>query len=168
MPAPARLDRAQALNADRVAAAAAARVARDGPKPRLRFDKVAVGLVARLRAALDADTPEGAALIVSVTAPIRQSAKTAVEIAGAARDLLHRRTFDRDARRMVHGNAVRIRRIKGAPPSAPKLIGYVHNPETDPLPLFDAAEELMRAGPAASAPSPAPRPRATPSRSRRR
>ena len=39
-------------------------------KPRLRFDRVALGLVGRLQAALSAFVPDGEAIVVTVTAPL--------------------------------------------------------------------------------------------------
>src|SRR5258708_40309211 len=50
-------------------------------KPRLRFDRVALGLMRRLQAALSESVPAGRALIVTVTAPIWPPSKTAAALA---------------------------------------------------------------------------------------
>jgi hypothetical protein len=49
-------------------------------KPRLRFDRVALGLVADLQAALRESIPIGQTVIVTVTAPIRLPSKTAAAL----------------------------------------------------------------------------------------
>ena len=49
-------------------------------KPRLRFDRVALGLVRRLQAALGESVPDGKTLIVTITAPIRVPSKTAAAL----------------------------------------------------------------------------------------
>ena len=49
-------------------------------KPRLRFDRVALGFVRRLQAALSASVPDGRTLIVTITAPIRVPSKTAAAL----------------------------------------------------------------------------------------
>ena len=49
-------------------------------KPRLRFDRVALGFVRRLQAALSASVPDGRTLILTITAPIRVPSKTAAAL----------------------------------------------------------------------------------------
>ena len=58
----------------------------DLTKPRLRFDKVALRLVRDLQAVLSEAVPDGEAVVLTVTAPIREPAKTAAELrAGSGR-----------------------------------------------------------------------------------
>src|SRR5215470_2216174 len=47
------------------------RTADQGTMPRLRFDRVALGLVRRLQTALSDSVPNGKTLIVTITAPIK-------------------------------------------------------------------------------------------------
>jgi hypothetical protein len=49
----------------------------DLTKPRLRFDRVALGLVRRLHDALHEAVPDGKTVILTITAPIRMPSKTA-------------------------------------------------------------------------------------------
>ena len=109
-------------------------------KPRLRFDKVAIRLIQEVRDALQASVPDGTAVVVTVSAPIRLASKTAAAIAEVGRELLRERRVE--ARRIIHDNAVRIRVIKGARGAA-KVAGFVHNKETRPELLIGASEALL-------------------------
>lgn len=106
--------------------------------PRLRFDRVVLRLMADLRMALR-DLPNGEAVIVTVTAPIRQSGKTAAAIVDKVRAGLGHR----DVHLPLFGNHVRLRRVTGAPTSMPKVIGFVHNADTDPAILVEVAQTIM-------------------------
>ena len=64
----------------------------DVAKPRLRFDKVAVGLVSRLQAALGAAVPADRIVMLTVTAPIRQDSKTTAALEDRIRTCLTRRS----------------------------------------------------------------------------
>ena len=59
-------------------------------KPRLRFDRVALGFVRRLQAALSASVPDGRTLILTITAPIRVPSKTAAALEDNIRTYLAR------------------------------------------------------------------------------
>ena len=52
----------------------------DLTKPRLRFDRVALGLVGGLQAALSEFVPDGQTVILTITAPIRLPSKTAAAL----------------------------------------------------------------------------------------
>lgn len=95
-------------------------------KLRLRFDKVVVRLVGRLKTALADRVPDGEALIFTCTAPIRLPGKTAAALEELARGL-----GNGELRETVHSNQVRVRRVIGVPPNRPKVLGFVHNPESD-------------------------------------
>jgi len=96
-------------------------------KVRLRFDKVVVRLVSSLKAALAEVVPEGEAVIFTVTAPIRRSAKT-----GAAIEALVRAGLPGgEVSVTIEGNQVRLRRVTGVPAHRPRVVGFVHNPESD-------------------------------------
>ena len=92
--------------------------ARDGAsKPRLRFDRVALGLVRRLQAALSEAVPESKTVIVTVTAPIWQASKTASALEDIIRRCLARRSPGQgrpvEAKDRIHENQIRVRLVKG-------------------------------------------------------
>lgn len=115
----------------------------DSARPRLRFDKVVMRLMEDLRAAAGEIVPDGTTVLVTVTAPIRLPAKTAVAVEDKIRTLLARGSGGRDAKETIHGNAVRIRVWRNERGRAPKLIGFVHNPHTDPVVFFNMTTELL-------------------------
>ena len=104
----------------------------------LRFDKVAVRVIERLRSAVADAVPSGTTVVVTITAPIRLPGITTVALKDKIATLLERRTPG-DVKAAIHGNRVRIRVVKAASRRAPKLVGFVHNPDVDPLPLLDSA-----------------------------
>ena len=73
-------------------------------KPRLRFDRVALGFVRRLQAALSASVPDGRTLILTITAPIRVPAKTAAALEDNVRTYLARQSGEGVAKHTIHGN----------------------------------------------------------------
>jgi hypothetical protein len=94
---------------------------------RLRFDKVVLRFVGQLQNALINVVPDGEAVIFTVAAPIRLPAKTATVLEGLVRDGLPYG----ESCQVIQGNGVRVRRLRGALPQAPKVLGFVHNPTTD-------------------------------------
>jgi hypothetical protein len=112
-------------------------------KPGLRFDKVATWLIQHLRAALDETVPDGMTVLLTITAPIRLPSKTAVALEDKIQILLRRRSPGRDEKDTVHGNRVHIRLLRGESGRAPKMIGFVHNSNSDPLLLLNMTRELL-------------------------
>jgi len=112
-------------------------------KPHLRFDRVATRLVARLQAALGDTVPDGMTVALTITAPIRLPSKTAASLEDKIRRLLKRRSPARDARDTIHGNRVQIRLLRSEPGRAPRLIGFVHNSDSDPPLLLDMTREWL-------------------------
>jgi hypothetical protein len=49
----------------------------------------------------------------------------------------------RDEKITIHGNRIRIRVLRDASERAPKMIGFVHNPDSDPLLLLNMTRELL-------------------------
>ncbi len=49
----------------------------------------------------------------------------------------------RDEKATIHGNRIRIRLLKGQSERAQKLIGFVHNSDSDPLLLLNMTCELL-------------------------
>ena len=112
-------------------------------KPRLRFDKVATRLIDRLRTALGDIVPDGMTVVLTITAPIRVAAKTAAALEDRIRTLLARRSPGRDEKATINGNRVQIRVLRNRSERTPRVIGFVHNADSDPLLLLDMSRELL-------------------------
>ena len=112
-------------------------------KPRLRFDKVALGLVGRLRANVGDSVPDGKAVIVTITAPIRLASKTAAALEERIRKLLADRSAQPRFTGTIHANRIRVHVIEVGSHRTSKLIGFVHNPDSDPSILFDVTRSLL-------------------------
>jgi hypothetical protein len=113
-------------------------------KPRLRFDRVALRLVDGLRASLSPLVPDGEAVVVTGTAPIRLAAKTADSLEGRVRDALARRP-ETNLEETNYGNQVRVRFVTGVSRRAPKVAGFVHNPDpAHAALLLDLTQSLLR------------------------
>lgn len=112
-------------------------------KPRLRFDKVATRVIEGLRAALEKTVPNGTTVLLTVTAPIRLPSKTAAALEDKIKTLLGRGLPRRDEKATIHGNRVQIRFLGDGSKRAPKMIGFVHNTDSDPLVLFNMTRELL-------------------------
>lgn len=113
-------------------------------RPRLRFDRVALGFVARLQAGLAGSVPDGQTAVVTITAPIWCASRTAEAVQEAIRRRFERRAARVRIAETINGNQVRARLVEDISRRASKVVGFVHNPDTDPQTLFDAAESLLR------------------------
>jgi hypothetical protein len=116
----------------------------DATKPGLRFDRVVLRLVGGLQASLSKLVPDGEAVILTVTAPIRLPSKTAAVLEGRIRDCLARRSARLEVKTTIHGNQIRVRVVKGISRRMPKVIGFVHNPDSDPEILLGLTQSLLR------------------------
>ncbi len=116
---------------------------RGGPRPRLRFDKVAARLVEHVQTALREEVPDGVTVLLAITAPIRLPSRTATALEDRVRDLLARRSGPAVENGTIHGNGVRIRVVRCGVDPAPKVIGFVHSPGTDPRLLLDLTRSLL-------------------------
>jgi len=117
-------------------------------KPRLRFDQVVTRLMEHLQASLGKAVPDGMTVLLTVTAPIRLPGKIAASLEDKIKTLLGRGSTRpdppaRDQRDTIHGNRIRIRVLRDGAERAPKLIGFVHNPNSDPLLLLNMTHELL-------------------------
>ncbi len=112
-------------------------------KPHLRFDKVAVRLIEHLQTACRESVPDGRTVLVAVTAPIRMASKTAAAIDHKIQTLVARGSGALDEKDTIHGNHVRLRVLRAGSRHAPKSIGFVHNPDTDPILLFTMTRDLL-------------------------
>ena len=112
---------------------------------RLRFDRVATRLVERLHASLADTVPDGVTVLLTITAPIHLPSKTAVALDEKIRTLLERGSPAPDKTLSIHMNRVLIRLVKHESRRAPKVMGFVHNPDSDPLLLLNLAREYVEA-----------------------
>lgn len=94
---------------------------------RLRFDKVVLRLVAGVKAATAGLVRADETVIFTLTAPIRLPSKTAAAIAELVRGNLP----DGELRRDIFENQVVLCRVTGVAGDMPRVIGFVHNPESD-------------------------------------
>ncbi len=111
----------------------------------LRFDRVVVAVLGELRSFSDAATSSGAAILVTISAPIRLPAKTVEALKREISALQSAGAPHADYSATVHGNRVRMRLVRSSSPQAPRLIGLVHNPTSAPTLLLDLAERWLRA-----------------------
>jgi hypothetical protein len=116
----------------------------DRPKPRLRLDRVALRVVGGLQAALSAFIPDGEAVVLTITAPIRLPARTAAALEATIRDCLSRRSAPAEVTETICGNHIRIRFVKGASGRMAKVIGFVHNPDSDTDALLRLTQSLLQ------------------------
>jgi hypothetical protein len=112
-------------------------------KPRLRFDKVVTRLTERLQATLGETVPDGMTVLLTITAPIRLPSKTAASLEEKIQTLLGRRSPGRDEKTTIQGNRVQIRLLRDESGRVPKMIGFVHNSDSDPLLLLNMTHELL-------------------------
>ena len=112
-------------------------------QPRLRFDKVATRLMERLQATLGETVPDGMTVLLTITAPIRLPSKTAASLEVKIPTLLGRGSPGRDWKDTIHGNRVQIRLLRVESERAPKMIGFVHNSDSDPILLLNMTQELL-------------------------
>lgn len=119
-------------------------------RPRLRFDRVAQELVARMRAELAETVPDGLTVIFTITAPIRMASRTTEALGRRIGVALARRGAGSFAV-TIEGNRIRVRFVKSGRGS-PKVVGFVHNPipGTDLILLYTAEALLHHIAAAAS------------------
>jgi len=111
----------------------------------LRFDRVVVRVLGDLRSFAETAAPDGVTILVTISAPIRLPAKTVSDLKREIGALLTAGAPRGDRSATVQGNDVRVRLVERSPSAAPKLIGFVHNPDSAPKPLLDLAEQWLRA-----------------------
>jgi hypothetical protein len=110
---------------------------------RLRFDKVATRLIERLQATLGKTGSDGMTVLLTTTAPIRLPSKTTRALEVKIQTLLGRGSPGRDEKDTIPGNRIRIRLLRDESERAPKMIGFVHNSDSDALLLLDMTRELL-------------------------
>jgi len=128
------------IGGKRIAIAVATIKPQVAARQRLRFDKVALELLQRLQTALQDSVPDGKTVVLTVTAPIRQSGKTAAAFEEKIKDGLARRAAKLDIKDTIQSNSVRARLVKGG---NPEVIGFVHNPDPKSDVLLDLTQSLL-------------------------
>lgn len=114
-----------------------------GARPRLRFDGVATRVMERLRASAGQTAPDGVTVLLTLTAPIRLPSKTAAALEEKIRGLAGRGAAGGDERDTIHGNRVQMRVMRDGSGQAAQLVGFVHNPDSDPALLLNVAGDLV-------------------------
>ncbi|MGB6942375.1 MAG: hypothetical protein WBE37_08280 [Bryobacteraceae bacterium] len=97
----------------------------------------------RLRATLSETVPDGTTVLLTITAPIHLPSKTAASLEDKIKTLIERGSPVRDVD-TIHGNCVQIRVLRDESERAPKLIGFVHNSDSDPRQVLGMARELLQ------------------------
>jgi hypothetical protein len=122
------------------------------PKPRLRLDRTVHAVITRLQARLRESVPDGATVIFTLTAPIRLPAKTVESLEDIIRPCLARRATNIRRKDTVHGNKIQVWVVRSGSLRTSKVVGLVHNPDTDPDMLLHMTQSLLqRIGAAADA-----------------
>jgi hypothetical protein len=111
--------------------------------PRLRFDKVATRLVERLQSSVGGAVPDGMTVLLTITAPIHLPSKTTAALEDRIQTLLGRGSRGRHEKDTIHGNRVHIQLLRGESRRAPKMIGFVHNSDSDPLLLLNMTRKSL-------------------------
>jgi hypothetical protein len=112
----------------------------------LTFDRVALRVVDRLRAFVDAHAPEGMTVVLAVTAPVRVPARTAADLGGGeVAALLQTGGTGSNRSFILHGNRVELRLVEQTFLGRDrKLLGFVHNSDVPAAQVLDVAELLLR------------------------
>jgi hypothetical protein len=108
-------------------------------KIRLRRDKVVLGLMVTVQASLANVVADGEVVIFTLTAPIRQPAKTAAELETVVRES----EPDVDNFQVIFGNNVCVRRLSDVRAKMPKVLGFVHNAASDAGRIMALAEARL-------------------------
>lgn len=105
---------------------------------RLRFDKVALRLIDGLKASVVEVFPEDQSIVFTVTAPIKHPAKTSAALQRLLRDLP-----SGNIRQTINGNEVCARKVNAVLTGMPRVMGFVHNPESNADLILDIAESNL-------------------------
>jgi hypothetical protein len=114
-----------------------------GAKIRLRFDKVANRVISCLQATAVEAVPDGMTVVLTITAPIRLASKTTLSLEDLIRTLIARKRPRRDYQATIHGNRIRIRIFRNESERGPKLLGFVHNSDSDSVVILDTIQEML-------------------------
>jgi hypothetical protein len=109
----------------------------------LRFDKVALRVIARLQSTLHDEVPSGKTLLVALSAPIRLPSKTVVALDEQVRLWMAGGSKPAELRATIYENQIRVRIISGTSKQSSRVLVFVHNPDVDTTDLLDAAQSSV-------------------------
>ena len=112
-------------------------------KPRLRYDRVALAFVRGLQSGLREPVPDGKTVILTITAPIKLARKTSAALEGKIRTYLERASKKLEAKETILGNRIRVRILKNGSRRHSKVIGFVHNADSNPDILLNVTQSLL-------------------------
>jgi len=112
----------------------------------LRFDKVAIRLLANLRASAAQVVPNDKTLIVTITAPVKLPAKTRHELEGQIKSFLKSGNRAPDYSATIFQNQMSIRIVTSSSKQGVKFAGLVHNPNIEAKWLLDLATQWLIEG----------------------
>jgi hypothetical protein len=112
-------------------------------KPRLRYDRVALRFVRDMQSGLRERAPNGRTVILTVTAPIKSAKKTSAALQEKIRTWLEGASKEMEAKETILGNRIRVRILKNAPRRHSKVIGFVHNADSNPDILLNVTQSLL-------------------------
>lgn len=113
------------------------------PTVRLRFDRLALRFVQTLQVSLGATIPDSRTLLVTITAPICLPAKTAATLEERIRRGLAGGRAGVQIKETIHRNRITARLLQGRLAGNASVIGFVHNPDTDPAVLAEVMQALL-------------------------
>lgn len=109
----------------------------------LRFDKVVVRLLSNTRNAVSDHIPAGTTVLITLAAPVKLPAKTELELCRQIREYLLAEVRHQDNKSVFYGNTVCVRLIDVPGKQPVRLLGFVHNPGTDPVQLLNMANRWL-------------------------
>ena len=109
----------------------------------LRFDGVVLRLLRDIRQSVVQHIPDGMAVIMTNTAPIRFPAKTALDAAEEIRQLLNAGNSARHKTLTIWENKVQLKIVKASAKHSAEFVGLVHNPDIDTNILLNAAAQYL-------------------------
>ena len=107
---------------------------------RIRSDKVALRLLACVKAGVAPTLAADQSIAFTVTAPIKLPAKTCAALLEWLLDHLD----CRDLRTTINGNEVRARITNNTTSDKPRVVGFVHNAESNADLVLEIAETSLR------------------------
>src|SRR5438105_15638022 len=72
-----------------------------------------------------------------------RASKPAAALEEQIRSHLAHRSAQREVKYRIHGNHVRVRFVEGGSRAAAEVIGFVHNPDSDPNGFLDRTQSLL-------------------------
>jgi hypothetical protein len=87
--------------------------------------------------------PNGRTVILTVTAPIKSAKKTSAALQEKIRTWLEDASKEMEAKETILGNRIRVRILKNAPRRHSKVIGFVHNADSNPDILLNVTQSLL-------------------------